>query len=357
MVSRTLAVYIGRHVAVGILTVGVMLLAVYSLIELVREAGDLQAEYGLAELLWYLALTTPTRLYEIFPFAALIGTLLALGWLAGGQEITAMRAGGFDRGHVAACALAAGLLLGGVVMWMGEALVPELDRQARVERGQARGGGVSLGGAGDVWLRDGALMAHVDLVSRNAGDAVRFTGLTLYELGSDMKPVRMIVAPSGRHDEGQWILETGFEMDLERGRSAAIEPGRKIVSRLEPEIFTAVASRPRLMSLADLDRVVGYLEANALDAQRYRQAFWRRVYYPAGLVAMILVGIPMVFRPAREFSTGLSVFAGVALGLLFFVTNRIFLGLALVWPLPVWFGTLLPALLFAVAGYWLLRRG
>lgn len=356
MVSRTLAIYIGRHVIAGILAVGVMLVAVYSLIELVREAGDLQREYGFAELLWYLAGTTPTRLYEVFPFAALIGTLLALGWLAGGQEITAMRAGGFDRGHIAACALGAGLLFGGLVMWMGESLVPDLDRKARVDRSQARSGDISLGGAGDLWLRDGALMVHVEFVSRDAEDSAAFTGLTLYQLGREMEPVRVLSAPAGRHADGHWYLDSGYAMDLEQAESVPIDTGYRVESRLEPEIFTAVATRPRLMSLADLDRVIGYLEENGLDAGRYRQAFWRRVYYPAGLVAMILVGIPMVFRPAREFSTGLSVFAGVSLGLLFFVFNRISLGLALVWPVPIWLSALMPALVFGLAGYWLLRR-
>src|SRR5690625_7330388 len=63
-------------------------------------------------MLVYMAQTTPGRLYDIFPFAVLLGTMLGLGGLAGSNELVAMRAIGYDRSRI----------LGGVLLTTGACL-------------------------------------------------------------------------------------------------------------------------------------------------------------------------------------------------------------------------------------------
>ena len=166
----------------------------------------------------------------------------------------------------------------------------------------------------------------------------------------------LVRAAQGNHDGRAWQLEQGTRLDLVTGARESFER-TELASALNPEVFDALATRPRLLPVADILRIRDYLEANGLDASAYLEAFWRRVLYPVNLLAMVLIGLPLLFRPGRQASTAVNVFSGVALGVGFVVVQRISLGLAPVLPVPVGVTHALPALLFGGAAYVLLRRG
>jgi len=89
--------YLVARTVIGIGGVTLLLVGLYVGIDIVREAGDLQRDYGVPDMLLFVTRTVPTRLYDIFPFAALIGVLVGLGQLAAHRELVAMRAAGLDR--------------------------------------------------------------------------------------------------------------------------------------------------------------------------------------------------------------------------------------------------------------------
>ena len=130
----------------------------------------------------------------------------------------------------------------------------------------------------------------------------------------------------------------------------------QLASGLSPDLFAATVSRPRLLSLADLRAMTVFLQENNLDAERYIQAFWTRIYFPINVLAMVLIGLPFVFRDARGGQRGLSLFAGVGLGMGYFVLIRVSQGVAVLLPLPMGITALLPALLILVIAVVLIRR-
>jgi lipopolysaccharide export system permease protein len=121
-------------------------------------------------------------------------------------------------------------------------------------------------------------------------------------------------------------------------------------------VFRALATRPRLLPIADIVRIRRHLEDNGQEAVDYRQAFWRRLLYPVNLLAMLFSGVALLLRTGRGLPPAIGVFAGVSLGIGFIVVHRLILGLAPVLPLPFGMTHLVPAALFALAGTWLLRR-
>ncbi len=343
----------------GVLSVSALLVGLYAGIDVVREAGDLQQDYGVPEMLVFVARTLPTRVYDIFPFAALIGVLVGLGRLASGRELVAMRAAGFDRGSITLRVVTGALLATLAVVAMAELAVPRLETEARVAREQARSGSVGTAAGEGLWLRDGSRMVRVGLVTWGPDETVDLTDLDIYELDaandSASEGGHLVRARSARHEGGEWQLRQVQRLDLDDGGVDRFDR-LALASRLDPEVFDALATRPRLLPMSDILRIQDYLDRNGLDTRTYREAFWRRALYPANLLAMILVGLPFVFRPGRSASTATHVFAGVTLGVGFVVVQRISLGLAPVLPLPLGVTHALPALLFGGAGIALLRR-
>ncbi|MDT8410244.1 MAG: LPS export ABC transporter permease LptG [Wenzhouxiangellaceae bacterium] len=347
--------YVGGAVARSTLAVALVLVGFYLSVELVREAGDLGGGYGIVEMLMYLLRTAPARLYDLFPFAILIGSMVALGRLAAQQELVAMRACGFHRQRIIVRVLGVALLLGLGMMLLGEWVVPKLELQARIERERARTGQVALTAGQGLWVRDGPLMIEAGLLAWEEEGRVRFADLRIYEMGDENEIRHLVFADSAHHSEAGWRLQSVRRLDPQSGR---LDPERDVLtleSRLSPDVFNALATRPRLMPIRDIQRIRGYLEANGQDAGAYVQALWRRLLYPVNALAMLFSGIILLFRPGRQIAPMASVFAGVSVGLMFFIFHRLVLGLAPVLPLPVGITQLLPAALFGAAGWWLLR--
>src|SRR5256884_4335636 len=89
--------------------------------------------------------TTLFRSYELLPITVLIGSLLGLGSLARGSELTVVRASGVSIARLAGTALMAALLLIGIEVLLGEFLAPQLQEAAREHKAFSKLTNVSFG--------------------------------------------------------------------------------------------------------------------------------------------------------------------------------------------------------------------
>lgn len=357
MVIGILGRYLARSVALSVVLVALVLAGLYLSVDLVREAGDMTAGYGAVQILLFLLRIVPARLYDLFPFAVLIGGMIALGRFSANSELVAMRAGGFHQLRILGHALVPALLLGLAVMLAGESLVPRLELDARIDRERAREGQVGGAAGQALWIRDGRLMIQAGLLLWNEDDEVRFGDLRIYVLDDVNSIDRVIHASAARHEPGRWLLDGVNGLDA-RTAARTESAGRtvELASEVDPGVFRALVTRPRLLPIRDILRIQSYLEANGQDATAYRQAFWRRLLYPVNMLMMLLSGVAVLLRAGRRISPALGVFFGVSLGIGFVVVHRLVLGLAPVLPIPFGLTHLLPAAAFALFSLLALRR-
>ena len=79
---RTLTRYIGREVLGAILLIFMALIMLFAFFDLIAELGNVgKADYTITTALLFVTLHLPSRMYELFPVAALIGTLFAIAQL------------------------------------------------------------------------------------------------------------------------------------------------------------------------------------------------------------------------------------------------------------------------------------
>ena len=92
---KTLTRYIGRELLAAILLIFAALVSLFAFFLLIHELGDVgRGNYTISTALVFVALQVPSLMYELFPVAALIGTLFALAQLVSNSEYTVMRASG-----------------------------------------------------------------------------------------------------------------------------------------------------------------------------------------------------------------------------------------------------------------------
>lgn len=357
MVIGILGRYLARSVAQSVVLVALVLAGLYMSVDLVREAGDMTAGYGVVEILWFILRVIPARLYDLFPFAVLIGGMIALGRFSANSELVVMRAGGLHQLRILGYVLGSALLLGLAVMLAGESVVPRLELDARLDRERARDGQVGGAAGQGLWIRDGQLMIQAGILLWNEDDQVRFADLRIYVLDDVNSIDRVVHAVGARHETGRWLLEDVSTLDA-RTAARTERPDRTVemTSELDPGVFRALVTRPRLLPIRDILRIQTYLEANDQDATAYRQALWRRLLYPLNMLMMLLSGVALLMRAGRRISPTLGVFSGVSLGIGFVVVQRLVLGLAPVLPVPYGITHLVPAAAFGLFALLLLRR-
>ena len=154
--------YIVRTILGAVALVMAVLLVLGALFVFIDQQKDIGVgHYTALDALWYSLLNLPQQAYELMPITALIGSLLGLGSLARGSELTVIRATGVSVARLASFALLAGLLLVLFEVLLGEFLAPPLQATARAQKAFSKLSNVSFGGGGGAWVRDGDMILNV----------------------------------------------------------------------------------------------------------------------------------------------------------------------------------------------------
>ena len=133
----TLTRYIGREVLMAIMLIFSALVSLFAFFDLIHELGDVgKANYTITSAILFVVLQMPSRMYELFPVAALIGTLFAMAQLVANSEYTVMRASGASLLQVTWALFRVGFPIAVVTFLAGEFVAPPADRLAQQVRGR-----------------------------------------------------------------------------------------------------------------------------------------------------------------------------------------------------------------------------
>ncbi|MBI5041398.1 MAG: LptF/LptG family permease [Gammaproteobacteria bacterium] len=153
---RILDRYIGRTVIAGTLLALFILLAVELFFSFANEIQDIgKGRYTLTDAFVYVGLTIPRRVHDLFPMAALLGSLLSLGTLAANSELVAIRAAGVSVTRIALSVLKAGAILLVIAAAIGEWVAPRTEQLAQQRRVLAQSEAITFRSEHGLWARDG----------------------------------------------------------------------------------------------------------------------------------------------------------------------------------------------------------
>jgi lipopolysaccharide export system permease protein len=345
--------YIGRTVLLGIVSVMALLLVLIGFFELVAELENVERGYTTSLAYTYVLLGMPRYCYELFPLATLLGSLIGLGLLAGNSELLAMRAAGVSIARIVLAVLKTGLLVLMLVLFIGEYLAPEAEQQAQRLKNEALSGQISLKTRYGFWSRDGNMFINIRQILPNA----QLADISFYEYGEDARLVRATHAQRASYRSGEWIIENVEQSDFtETGVTVTTNQRQTWLTQLDPSALDVLAVKPHMLAAWDLWRYIGYLQQNGQASISYEVAFWGKLTAPLVTMVMLFLSIPFVFGSLRSVGVGQRVFVGAMLGLVFYLLNRAFSYMAVVYSLNALFATLFPLLLFLFLAVWLFRR-
>jgi lipopolysaccharide export system permease protein len=345
---RTLTRYIGRDVLFSTLLLSVALLGLFTFFDLINEMRDVgRGTYTLGTAVLYVTLHIPSRIYELFPVAALIGTLFAIAQLVANSEFTVMRASGASTMQIGWAVVRIGVPLAIVTFLAGEYVAPPAERLAQNIRAAAMGnatGVVAQQFESGFWFKQDLTFVNIRTVLAD----MTLVGVRIYEFDRDLRLKAVRSAESGRFaGDGRWNLEKVKVTELGKD-SATVSSTDKWVwqSVLQPSILTVYQVAPERLALSTLYANIRVLDRNAQKTSRFEIAFWSKILYPVAVLVMMLLALPFAQFQRRQGGIGLRIFAGTMLGLAFWLIGRLFSYLGVLNDWSPFFSAAFPLLAF-----------
>ncbi len=353
-----LSLYLGRHFLFAVLaTVGIMLVIVglLELLELVRRASEVSRGVPFLMLLQMTLLKLPTTAEKIYPFAIMIGGMIALSRLTRSSELIVTRAAGVSVWQfllpAVVVAAALGVVFVTVINPIAAATIARFDRiEGKYITGKASLMSISPSG---LWLR------------QTGEEGIPFRN----------KVAQEYIVHAARMDQTSYALEEvmillfdGNHQLIGRvdGHQAQLEPGHWVVrdavlsapvglpvTQAEFTIATQLTlsqiqdsfSAPETFSFWQLPGFIAVLEKAGFSALHHKLHFHSLMAMPLLLAGMVLLAAVFTLRPPRRGRTGMLIVIGLACGfLLYFMTNIIY-ALGATGDLPIGLAAWAPSLI------------
>ena len=351
-----------RHVRVAVLLSIVVVLGVIVSLDLIfsliDELGESGANYTVGNALLFVAMTTPTAIYELFPFAALGGTIFGLGILASNNELVVMQSAGVHKWRIVAAVLKPALLVMLLSVIIGEYIAPPLEQVANSNKAIQMSGTSSINSERGTWRKIGNDFIHINAIA--PGGAMLY-GVSRYTVDEDRQLVSASFAESAEYisdaEESFWLMQN-VELSLFDGTRISTSEclQEEWVADLSPELLGVLLVEPDRQSISGLYRFARFFQSEGLDSSVYFLAFWKKILQPLSTLVLVVLAVSFVFGPLREATMGYRVFIAMAAGIAFTTVQRMMEPISLIYGLSPLMAVLTPIVICAGFGFVLMRR-
>lgn len=348
-----LDMYIGRTVALAVLAVLLVLLGLDVVFAFIDQLDERDGNYQFAQVVEYVLWTMPDRVYEQLGFSALVGCMLGLGTLASTSELTVIRAAGVSIGRIAWAVMKPVLLLILLGLALAEFAIPITNQYAEnrkaIALGDLEGGGLGQG----LWMKDGEEFVHFNAALPGG----QLYGITRYRFDEERELERVVFSERGEFTGDHWVLHNSRATTFTGERAnSELETSSVWQSDISPNLFELVVPMPEDLSPRNLWSYAKFLDGKGQDASRYWLQFWKKLLLPLTIASLVMVAISFIFGPLREVTTGLRVFTGVIVGIVFQTVQDMLGPSSVVFGFPPFIAVLLPILMCFAVGWGLLKR-
>jgi lipopolysaccharide export system permease protein len=347
-----------------------------TVIPAVSNAATLALEtYQIKHALLYVGLLIPNHLYELLPISVLIGTIFVMARLAQSSEYTILRTSGLDPWRALKLLLNLGAFFVVISFVVGDYVAPASERAAQLLKARYQGN-ITVGQTG-AWLKEkqayNTYVANVKTLSSNS----EMQGIRIFEFSSKgllVSTTQAVSATFGGDDS--WLLKNVTRSEFNLQLPSADIPGQSTKAvqvirnetptlhwptEISEEMVSVALLKPERMSTVDLFNYIRHLDANGQTSQRYEIEFWKKVFYPLSCVVMVILALPFAYLHFRSGGITSYVFAGVMIGISFFLLNNVFGYIGNLRSWQPWLAAAAPGMLYMAVslgafGWLVLRR-
>jgi lipopolysaccharide export system permease protein len=382
---QTIRRLVHRDIWISVSFVALAFLTLFSFFDLVEELSDIGTgpaanPYRLIHATLFTLLLAPSRLYELLPIAVLIGSIFVMARLAQSSEFTILRTSGMGPWRALRTLLWMGLAFTLITFAVGDYIAPQATRAAQLLKSKFTGQ-ISIGQTG-AWLKDRQPFSSyaVNVGALDPDGSMR--QVKIYEFNSKGQILATVQAARAEFESDAWLLKQAQRQEfflpdpLLSAPSTSTTPTQTTASSrversqllnewrwptgISAEMVSVALLKPERMATLDLFQYINHLQANGQTSQRYEIEFWRKVFYPLSCLVMMVLALPFAYLHFRSGAISGYVFAGVMIGISFFLLNNVFGYIGNLNDWVPWLTAALPGLIYSLASLsaftWLVLR-
>ncbi|WP_299329159.1 LPS export ABC transporter permease LptG [Parasphingopyxis sp.] len=354
--SRTISLYMAKIFVTRTFAVLGGLVVILMTLDLLGESGQILAPEGNgeAELWFYVSLRVPQLIERFLPFAALLGTLIALSSMNANSEIISMKAAGASAHQILAPLILTGFIISiGLFIFNERVVAPAYATLAAWESVDYGPIPDQSAGATNVWVRDGNDLINARSVSGRGDDAV-LEGVTVYDrTGGTIE--YLVSAERATYTGSGWRLENPQQFDVSAVEQA--NPEEMIIAEnVTPDQFTLANVEAGALNFFELRQAIADLEAAGRSTVALEAGLWHKISGPLSTILMPLLGAVAGFGLARSGQLFIRAIIGMALGFTYFVADNFALAMGNIGAYPPVLAAWAPFFLFLLIGEAVLIR-
>jgi len=352
---RILGNYIAStYLKILVLCIGafVSIYLVIDLLEKIRRFTHAQAEIKYIGLFFLCKI--PGMVTQVVPLAVLMATLLTLGGLSRTSEINAMRSCGISLVRITLPILGIAIVTSLVTILANEFLTPacyakmQYIQQVQINKKNPN----TFFRQQNIWYRDESSILEAKLF-----DPVTKTlkGITLWQLGQGIQPVRRIEAEQGVYDNIGWLFKNVVLREISNGSAVKTVnlPDLQMHLGLKLDDLKVLEKGTDNMGILALSSYCDKLRRGGYDPTRYLAQMHSRISLPFASLIMAFLGIPFALRGGRSSGIALGIAISLGIGFSYFIINSTVLSFGQAGVLPPLISAWAANLIFAALGMWL----
>lgn len=297
---------------------------------------------------------SPEIVSQAAPLAVLMATLLTLGALSMNSELVAMRSCGVGLGRITAPILAIALLFSLLSLVVGELVLPKsyakrtYIQEVLIEKKSPS----TFFRQHNIWHREEGIILRASLY--DPGRQL-LKGITLWEVGPDLRPVMRTEAAAGMLRPAGWVLNDAVRYEFGNGGAVGVRRYRELAVplQLKPADLKVLGKYSDNMTIVELKRYCEKLRSGGYDPTRYLAQMHGRIALPFGAAVMAFLGIPFALRGGRSSGIALGIGMSLGIGFLYVIVNNVILSFGQVGLLPPVVAAWATNFVFLLVGIWL----
>ncbi len=280
----------------------------------------LESDITLLHAFVYVLLKVPFMVVKLTPAAVVLGVIVVFQQMNRHNELTAVKSSGISLYYLVKPAVAAGIFLSLLMIFLGETVVPVTMSEANfIKYGVIRNKRNVHTAKKDIWQKQDDKMVHFNYFNP-VGKTV--SGITITFMNGDFEMVRRVDAEKGRFQDGSWLFSQVLEQKLDdesNGFTVDFYGEKRLALDIRPGDLNRLAKKSEEMSLSELSRYIGKIESDGYDATHFKVDFYGKTAFPFICVIMAVIGAAIGMRPLVKERMPLGIALGIGFSFLYWV--------------------------------------
>lgn len=375
---KIIHMYLIKEIFKTFLVVVMVIGVLAGFLEFIGQIGSKDDAYNITKIIKYSLLKVPSYLYDVFSIIYLLVILTTLLRLSSSNEIIILRSSGWSIIKLFLIVFNISLLIWVAVFFIGNFMAPDFIKTANRIKLESKNTNLNLSDSNNFWIKSKTEYFN----ARTVLNAENLQNIQVYSM-ADNKINQIINAEKASLiDDAQniWRLDNllitsiKYIKDLSsfpksnldflpdfiklNARAYNVDVSQKIRKTIKIQLpinsslLENLSLEPRFLGVLEIWQQMQTMKSNGLEYITLESEFYKRIFSPLVLLAMLAISFPLVFASQRSAKVGVSFLLGFMLGFVIYFANLLFINLFVYYEIPSYIGNaIFPLLLLLLAFY------